>query len=64
MASSTKRSELVAEIAKLHRLQLDSFAKATFGGWTREQEIAHDERSHGISVLQHELNALPRNPTP
>jgi hypothetical protein len=58
MASKTNRSELVAEIPELHKLQLESFAKATFGGWTREQGIAHEERSHRISVLQCELNAL------
>jgi hypothetical protein len=30
MVSDTKHTELVAEIAELHKLQLESFAKATF----------------------------------
>jgi hypothetical protein len=58
MASNTKRAELAVEITKLQGLQLESWRNATFGGWTRQQEIAHEERSHRISVLQHELNAL------
>jgi hypothetical protein len=62
MVSNTKHTELVAEIAELHKLQLESFAKATFGGWTREQAIAHEERSRHISVLQRELNALDGTP--
>ena len=62
MTSTTKRSELVAEIGELQKLQLESFAKATFGGWTREQAIAHEERSHRILVLHRELNALDGTP--
>jgi hypothetical protein len=58
MVSDTKHRKLVAEIAELHKLQLESWRNATFGGWTREQETAHEERSRRISVLQRELNAL------
>jgi hypothetical protein len=62
MVSDTKHTKLVAEIAELHRLQFESWRNATFGGWTREQETAHEERSRRISVLQRELNALDGTP--
>jgi hypothetical protein len=62
MASNRKRSELATEITTLQALQLESWRNATFGGWTREQEIAHQELSERISVLQRELNALDGTP--
>ncbi len=52
------RAELVAEIVKLRRQQLDSAAKALFGCWTREEEADHQERADHLARLVLELDAL------
>jgi hypothetical protein len=59
MAShKTKRAELAAEVKKLQAQQLESFATGTFGGWTPEQEAAHEKRSSRLALLVLELDAL------
>jgi hypothetical protein len=52
------RAELVAEIVKLRRQQLDSAAKAQFGCWTREEEAEHQERANRLELLVRELDNL------
>jgi hypothetical protein len=58
MAPSKTRAELEAEVAELHRLQIESNRQATFGGWTREAEEAHQMRSDRIAALYREMDAL------
>jgi hypothetical protein len=58
MPSNPSRSELVAELTELRRLQLTSLADATYIGWTQEQQVAHQKRSNRISAVQRELNGL------
>lgn len=58
MASDSKRAKLIAEIAELQRLLLESFASATFGGWTTTQVAAHDERAERLERLVRELDAV------
>jgi len=60
MKSTLRRSELVAEIAELQDQQLESFAAATFAGFTPDQNTAHNKRSDQMEALQRELN-LRRN---
>ena len=57
---TARRTELAAEIAELQDKQLESFAAATFGGFTPEQNTAHNKRSDHMEALQRELN-LRRN---
>jgi hypothetical protein len=52
------RAELVPEIVKLRRQQLDSAAKALFGCWTREEEAEHLERADRLALLVRQLDAL------
>ena len=61
MASDPRRAKLVAEITELRGLQRDSIVTATFGGWTREQEAAHDERADRLERLMRELEALDQD---
>jgi hypothetical protein len=61
MPSNPSRSELVAELTELRRLQLTSLADATYIGWTQEQEVAHQKRSNRIWAVQRELNGLDRD---
>ena len=59
MASDPKRREkLVADILALTELQTDAMADARFGGWTREQEAAYDQRAENLKRLVHELETL------
>ena len=58
MASDSKRAKLVAEITELRKQQMESMIKATFGGWTRDQMAAHDERAERLRRLTRELEAL------
>ncbi|MCU1271856.1 MAG: hypothetical protein JWN74_3150 [Acidobacteriaceae bacterium] len=55
MKSTTRGSALVAEIAELQDQQLESFADATFAGFTPEQDTAHNKRSDRIGALQRAL---------
>jgi hypothetical protein len=58
MAFSAKRKELLAEIAEIRRLQMESNREATFGGWTRQAEAAHEMRADRIAALGRELAVL------
>lgn len=58
MAFSVKRAEITAEIAELHRLQMEATKDATFGGWTRESEVTFDMRADRIAALCRELTVL------
>jgi len=57
MAPQT-RAELLAEITELRRMQSEDQAEATFGCWTREQEVAHQERADRLERLVRELDTL------
>jgi hypothetical protein len=61
MAPSKTRAELEAE---LHRLQIESNREATFGGWTREAEEAHQMRSDRIADLYRQLDTLRKTCQP
>jgi hypothetical protein len=52
------RAELEAEVAELHKLQMESNRQATFGGWTREAEDEHHRRADCIAALYRQLAAL------
>jgi L-arabinose isomerase len=58
MAFSAKRKELLAEIAEIRRLQMESNREATFGGWTRQAEAAQEMRADRIAALGRELAVL------
>ena len=58
MASNPKRAKLMAEIAELQRLQFESIASATFGGWTSAEAITHDKRAEHLERLVRELDVL------
>lgn len=58
MAPDPKRAKLIAEIAELQRLQMESLASATFGGWTTAQVAAHDKRAEHLERLVRDLEAL------
>jgi hypothetical protein len=58
MAFSAKRKELLAEIAEIRRLQMESNREATFGGWTRQAEAAQELRADRIAALGRELAVL------
>jgi hypothetical protein len=49
------REEVLAEIAEMGRLQVESNRDATFCGWTREAEAIHDKRADLIAALLREL---------
>jgi len=57
MASKT-RGELKVELAKLRKQHYDAIAKATFGGFTQQEEAAHEERITLMESLIRELEAL------
>ena len=40
---------------------MKSLSDATFGGWSREEEAAHQERSDRLALLIHELEAIDRS---
>lgn len=58
MKSTDRRAELVAELAKLHDLQMELITNATFAGWTAEKNVEHEQRSGQMLALSSELNAL------
>jgi hypothetical protein len=64
MAFSTKREELLAEIAEMRRLQSGANQKASLEGWTRQSEGWYEMRDARISVLQRKLEALEQGDTP
>jgi hypothetical protein len=51
MAESTKRAEIIAEIATLRHQQWESSTNATYVGWTPEGKTTHEIRADRIAVL-------------
>ena len=60
MASHKRRAELLTEIAKLRRQQMDSITASVFGGWTAGEEVEHENRGQRLALLVIELEALDR----
>ena len=58
MECINRRAELMAEIAELQHQQLESFAAATFAGFTSEQNTAHNQRSDHLEARQRALAPL------
>ena len=58
MAFTATRTELIAEISELHRLQSGANHTATLGGWTRQSEAWYEIRGVRIATLRRELEAL------
>ena len=58
MASHPRRAKLIAEVTELRRLQMESLASATFGGWTTAEAIAHDKRAEHLERLVRELEDI------
>jgi len=56
--AKTKHAELASELFKLRELHVASLARALFGGFTPEEEAAHEERVERMAVLVRELQAL------
>jgi hypothetical protein len=56
--AALSRAELLAEIVRLRKQQLEDIAKARFGGWTHRQEAEQRERSDRLALLVFELAAL------
>jgi hypothetical protein len=52
-----KRAELLSEIEELRKQQLEFSRQATFGGWTREVDEAHERRAERIAALCRQLYA-------
>jgi hypothetical protein len=52
------RAELLVEIIKLRKQQLESFADGTFRGWTVEKEVEHRDRAERLEGLVFELSLL------
>ncbi len=52
------RDEILAEITELRKQQVDAATDAVFGGLTREQEAAHQERADRLEHLVRELDTL------
>jgi len=58
MAFNATRTELIAEISELHKLQRGADHTATLGGWTRQSEAWYEMRAARIAVLRLGLEAL------
>jgi hypothetical protein len=58
MPDTGRHSQLAAELAELHKEQLDANSSATFIGWTQEETAAYDKRSERIAFLNAQLAAL------
>ena len=52
----SKCVELLSEIEELRRQQLEFSRQATFGGWTREVDDAHERRAERIAALCRQLD--------
>ena len=48
--AKTKHAELASELFKLRELHVASLARAFFGGFTPEEEAAHEERVERMAV--------------
>ena len=53
-----KRAELSAELFRLRTQHVAALARALFGGYTPEEEAAHQERVERMAVLVRELQPL------
>jgi hypothetical protein len=58
MADEGRHSQLAAELAELHKEQLDANSSATFIGWTEEEKAAYDGRGDRIALLNSQLAAV------
>ena len=58
MTPNKTRAEIEAEIEELHKLHIESYRQATFGGWTREAEEEHHKRADRIAALYRQLALL------
>lgn len=58
MAYRTKSAELNAEILRLRKEHLNALGKATFCGFTPEEEDADQERVQQLASLLRRLEAL------
>ncbi len=58
--SPTQREELLAEIKRLRAVQLESFARARFGGWTPQEEAEHENIAQRLALLVRELAELDK----
>jgi hypothetical protein len=56
--AKTKHAELSAELFKLRTQHVAALARALFGGFTPEEEAAHEKRVERMAVLVRELQAL------
>ena len=56
--AKTKHAELASELFKLRKQHVASLARALFGGFTPEEEAAHEKRVERMAVLVRELQAL------
>ena len=64
--AKTERAALASELFKLREQHVASLAKALFGGFSPEEEAAHEERVKRMASLVQQLEALdagmaPRN---
>jgi len=55
---SKTRAELNVELANLRKQHFVAFYKATFRGFTREEEAAHEERVKRMESLIQKLKAI------
>ena len=55
---SNTRAELNVELGKLRQQHFVAIYKATFGGFTQEEEAAHEERVKSMESLVQKLRAL------
>lgn len=55
-----ERAELLSEIEELRRQQLEFSRQATFDGWTREVDEAHERRAERIAALCLQLDTPDR----
>ena len=61
MASNT-RKELISEVMRLRKQHYEALAKATFGGFTVDEEATHVERAKCIASLIDQLETLEDTP--
>jgi len=61
MASNT-RKELISEIMRLRKQHYEALAKATFRGFTVDEEATHVERAKQIASLIDQLETFDEFP--
>jgi hypothetical protein len=62
--AKTERAALESELFKLREQHAASLAKALSGGFSPEEEAAHEERVRRMASLLHQLEALDDSMTP